>query len=111
MGLRHGDFITFARYFIHHVIYVRTVLTGLVALLVLGGAAVSKLENIALSDGMYFSFITGLTIGYGDITPVTAWGRLISVGIGLVGMIFAGISVAVATRALADAIEEHRSGK
>lgn len=111
MVQRHGDFITFARYFIHHIIYVRLVLAGLLALLVLGGLAVSRLENVDVADGLYFAFITALSIGYGDITPATAWGRLISVGIGLVGMIFVGISVAVATRALADSIEENRAGK
>jgi hypothetical protein len=65
-------------------------------------------ENRELGEGIYFAFITGLSIGYGDITPATAWGRVVSVLIGLVGTIFVGLTVAVATRALADSIREHR---
>ena len=58
-----------------------------------------------MCEAVYFAFITGLSIGYGDITPDTALGRLISVLIGLVGMLFVGITVAIATRALADVVK------
>jgi len=33
-------------------------------------------------------------------------GRVVSVGIGLVGMVFVGLSVAIATRALADTVKK-----
>ena len=82
-------------------------LVGLLVLLFLGGFTISRVENLELGDGIYFAFITGLSIGYGDITPATAWGRVVSVLIGLIGMIFVGLTVAVATRALADSIKEH----
>ncbi|MDC0937341.1 potassium channel family protein, partial [Pirellulales bacterium] len=56
---------------------------------------------------VYFAFITGLSIGYGDIAPTTGLGRVMSVAIGLTGMIFVGLSVAVSTRALADTVKHH----
>lgn len=42
------------------------------------------------ADAMYFSFVTASTVGYGDVTPVTAEGKvltgvLIFLGIGLLG--------------------------
>lgn len=57
---------------------------------------------------MYLSFITAFTIGYGDITPVTIIGRVLSVIIGLIGIIFTGLVVAIATRALVSTIQEEK---
>ena len=57
----------------------------------LAAITISRVENLEIGDGIYFAFITGLSIGYGDITPVTAWGRVVSVFIGLIGMIFVGV--------------------
>jgi hypothetical protein len=81
-------------------------------LLILGGLAISFIEQLPLGESLYFTFVTGLTIGYGDIAPQSGLGRIVSVGIGVIGMIFTGITVAVATRALADATKtriEHDS--
>ena len=72
----------------------------------LGGVVIAKIEAISLGDGIYFAFITGLTIGYGDIVPATTWGRILSVAVGLIGTLFAGLIVAIASRALHDTIEQ-----
>ncbi|MDH3717518.1 MAG: potassium channel family protein [Planctomycetota bacterium] len=104
---RLAAFTEFNRVFVRYASYVREVIVSLLVLLVLGGFAISKLEGIKLSDAIYFAFITGLSIGYGDISPQTAWGRVVSVAIGLVGMVFVGLSVAIATRALADTVRRH----
>lgn len=100
-----NPFFIFQRYFFRYTYYVHKILIGLVTMIIAGGFLISYLENVSLGEGLYFSFITGLTIGYGDITPVTTWGRVLSVAIGLVGIIFTGVSVAVATRALADTVK------
>jgi voltage-gated potassium channel len=42
-------------------------------------------DNIANSDYLYFSFVTLLTIGYGDITPVTEIAKKVVVLLGLMG--------------------------
>lgn len=72
------------------------------------GLTISEVERIGVSETIYFAFITGLTIGHGDITPDTIWGRAVSVAIGLVGMIFTRITVAVATRALSELAGRHQ---
>ena len=94
-----ADFVTsFARLALH----IRELVASLLLLMLLGGYAISKIEDITLSDAIYFAFITGLSIGYGDIHPQTTTGKIVSVAIGLVGMLFVGVTVAIATRALAD---------
>jgi voltage-gated potassium channel len=98
----------FLRAFTENVLHVREVIVSLLALVTLGGVLVSYLEDVPVGEAIYFAFITGLSIGYGDITPETAWGRVISVAIGLIGMLFVGITVAIATRALAD-VARHAS--
>ena len=108
MGRQSSEFITFASHFIRYAFYLRGVLVGLLILVFLGGFTISRVENLGLGEGIYFAFITGLSIGYGDISPTTAGGRVVSVLIGLIGMIFVGLTVAVATRALADSIREKR---
>ena len=42
-------------------------------------------DNRAFSDFLYFSFITLLTIGYGDITPTTEISKRLVVFVGLLG--------------------------
>lgn len=112
MRHRVNEFRRFVGHFFRYLLHVQEVLAGLLVLIVLGGVTISRVEGIELGRAIYFAFITGLTIGYGDITPQTALGSVVSVGIGLIGMVFTGITVAVATRALADMVKEreHHNG-
>ena len=80
----------------------------MILLIALGGVAISKLEGIPLSDASYFAFITGLTIGYGDIVPETTWGRVVSVAIGFIGLLFSGLTLAIANQALKDTAKKYR---
>jgi hypothetical protein len=75
-------------------------LFGLLGLTIAVGAIVyPMLEGWTVLEAIYFCFVTLATVGYGDITPKTAPGRLftifyIVVGIGLV----AGFANTVARR-------------
>lgn len=100
---RPDAFISFVVHFYRYARYLREVLVLMVLLLLLGALAISFIEDIRLGEAVYFAFITGLTIGYGDISPTTSAGRTVSVLIGFVGLIFNGVVVATATRALRDA--------
>jgi voltage-gated potassium channel len=52
-----------------------------------------------------------LTVGYGDIVATTAIGQVISVLLGLIGLVFTGLVVAMAVRALGQAwADTHDSG-
>ena len=48
-----------------------------------------------LSDFLYFSYVSLLTIGYGDITPVSSAARTLVVLEGLLGMAFTTVLLAV----------------
>ena len=106
MRQRHSDFAVFLHHFFNNLFIVRHVVLGLLAQIIIGGFVIAYFEELHVGESMYFAFITGLTVGYGDIEPVTPGGRVVSVGIGFVGMLFTGMTVAVATRALADTVRE-----
>ena len=75
--------------------------------LILGIAVVIRhLEKMPFGESLYFSFITGLTIGYGDIVVKTPFARLLAVLLGLIGIIFTGIMVAGAIRAVERSLED-----
>lgn len=44
--------------------------------LLLGAATFAWLEQKDLADGLWWATVTSLTIGYGDLTPVTPAGRI-----------------------------------
>ena len=37
-------------------------------------------------DGLWLAFVTGMTIGYGDVVPTTGAARIVAAGIGLIGV-------------------------
>jgi len=86
--------------------HLRSVYLALLALILIGAAVIAGVENIPIEEAVYFSFITGLTVGYGDIVPNTTVGRVVSVALGFVGILFTGLVVAVIVRAVREAWEE-----
>jgi len=103
-------FTSFISHFLHAIWHVKSVILALVALVVTGAGAIALLEKMPLADTLYFAFVTGLTIGYGDIVPQTHVGRLVALLIGLVGILFTGLMVAVLVFAVQGSIAESRNG-
>ncbi len=60
----------------------------------------ARVEGLDIGRSLYFAAITGFTVGYGDIVPETTAGRAIAVSMSLLGVVFVGLVVAVATAAL-----------
>ena len=102
MFQRFALFTEFIRVFVHYALHVRELIASLLLLILIGAFVFSRIEGISFFDAAYFAFITALSIGYGEIHPTTGLGKITSVAIGLIGMLFVGLTVAVATRALAD---------
>ncbi len=67
------------------------------------------MKKMPFADALYFTFVTGLTIGYGDIAPVTTGGRVIAILTGLLGVLITGLIIAIAVYALRKTME-HPTG-
>ena len=72
------------------------------------GLLATWLEHWPLGDGLYFTFITGLTIGYGDLVPKQPLSRFLAIVIGLSGTVLTGLIAAVAVHALQTAVSSVR---
>ena len=84
-----------------------SLLAGLTALG--GGAAFAEVENRSTWTGVYWAVTTMTTVGYGDVTPKTDWGRAIAIVVMLVGIGFLTLVIgAIAQRFLAAQVAEVR---
>jgi hypothetical protein len=68
--------------------------------MVILGLLIGYIEGWPIRDAIYFTFVTGLTIGYGDLTPRNIVSRCLAVFIGFSGIVLTGLVAAVAVRAL-----------
>jgi Ion channel len=100
---------SFYRNFVRQIGIVWPVLSGLLVLIAGLGILVAYLEGWGLLDGVYFSFVTGFTIGYGDLAPKGALARVIAIAIGLHGVLLTALLAAIAVRALQAAGETLRT--
>lgn len=96
----------FIRHFGRLLYLVSHMLIGLITLMVIGAGIIALAEDMYFWKALYLTFITAATIGYGDVVPVTVIGRITCILMGLLGLMFFGIVVAVTNRALTHAIEE-----
>lgn len=71
------------------------------------GILAGFLESWSVGESVYFGFVTGLTIGYGDLVPLRFFTRLIAILIGFIGIVTTGLVAAVGVRAL-QSVREHR---
>jgi hypothetical protein len=107
-----GPWVILHRLARHQTITIRTV-AGALCLYLMIGLAITYLlllgqrfigepilrgdvqDPLALSDAIYFSFITLTTIGYGDISPATGLSRAVAMAGGLIGQIYLVSAVAL----------------
>ncbi len=94
---------SFIHIFFRVVWKVRSVFLALLTLIIAGAVVMASVEDMPFGQALYFAFITGLTVGYGDIVPITTVGRIISVSLAFVGILFTGLVVAVAVQAVRQA--------
>lgn len=62
---------------------------GYLGLLIIGGSVLCLIEPQidTMFDGFYYSFVASTTIGFGDITPVTIAGKIITVLMTIAGIL------------------------
>lgn len=99
-------FVRFSVHFWRATWRLKAVFAALILLIVAGAGLIAYVEQLPFSEALYFAFVTGLTIGYGDIVATTAIGRIISVLLGAIGILFTGLVVAVAVHAVQMALKD-----
>jgi len=75
------------------------VLVSLAGIITILGQLVGRREGWPPFESFYWSFVTGTTVGYGDIRPMHKSSRIIAIIIALIGLTFTGILIAIAVRA------------
>jgi hypothetical protein len=76
------------------------ILSGVLFAMVGPGLLIGLIEGWRIVDALYFTFVTGFTIGYGDLTPRHVVSRLLAVVIGFAGIVLTGLIAAVSVEAL-----------
>lgn len=89
----------------HNLSVVWPVLGIIIAWQLVFGSLVAWLERWPWGDGIYFTFVTGLTIGYGDLVPHRVLSRILAILIGVLGIVETALSAAIAVRALQTAVD------
>jgi hypothetical protein len=86
--------------FAHYVRVVWPILSGIIGCMAVSGLLVGWIESWRVDEALYFTFVTGLTIGYGDLTPKHLASRLLAVEIGFCGIVLNGLVAAISVQAL-----------
>jgi hypothetical protein len=86
------------------------VLSGLVTTIVALGLVIGLIEGWSVQESIYFAFVSGLTIGYGDFAPQTFATRALAIVIGICGVLLTALVAAIAVKALS-AVSAERDGK
>jgi hypothetical protein len=94
-----------------HAIHVTwPVLSIILAIQVALGLLIGFVESWSVGDAVYFTFVTGLTIGYGDIVPRQALTRALAIGIGVSGLFLTALIAGIAVYAMRRALTESDTG-
>ena len=94
-----------------HAIHVTwPVLSTILAIQVALGLLIGFVEGWSVGDAVYFTFVTGLTIGYGVIVPRQALARALAIGVGVSGLFLTGLVAGIAVYAMRAALADRDTG-
>jgi len=99
--------LSFLELFLRGVELIFPILLFFISLIVVLGQVVGRIEGWSRFDSFYWSFITAMTVGYGDIRPVKRSAKAVSLVIALLGVMFTGVIVALTVTTATDAFRAH----
>ena len=82
------------------------ILSVLLGLMIALGLVIGLREGWSIQESIYFAFVSGLTIGYGDLVPKHLLTRALAIGIGVCGVLVTALLAAIAVKALPGATED-----
>jgi len=101
----------FAFYFLHYfyegLVLFFPLILFFIAFITLLGSIVGRIEGWTKFNAIYWSFITALTVGYGDIRPSRKISKVMSIIIAFTGIMFTGLLVALTVATATTAFEDH----
>lgn len=77
--------------------HVAMLLGGVASVIVAGGAVFAVTQHLPVTTGWYWAITTATTVGYGDVTPKNASGRVVASVVMLTAIPMLGAAFAVAT--------------
>jgi voltage-gated potassium channel len=110
-GNEMGFTITFIKYFSIGIRLISPVLLTLVCGMAVFGFIIGKAEGWSRIDTFYYTCVTATTVGYGDFRPHYIRSKILAVVIAFLGLLLAGIVVAVALHALTLSFKESDRSK
>jgi len=103
--------VTFSIDFVSTLFYglylIAPVILFLTALIIVLGQLVGWIESWGYFNAFYWSLVTAMTVGYGDIVPKKHSAKLLSLAIAFIGLILTGITVAIALEAAKQAFDRN----
>ncbi len=78
-----------------------------IALIMVGAIFYHNVEQWSWLDSVYFCVVTLATVGYGDFTPTTTWGRLFAIPYIILGVAMLGVFIQIAGRTALEELQEH----
>jgi hypothetical protein len=91
---------TFARELLAGLRVIWPILSGVLLAIVALGLVVGLIEGWSVQESIYFAFVSGLTIGYGDLAPKIFVTRVLAIIIGMCGVVLTALLAAIAVKAL-----------
>jgi Ion channel len=82
------------------------VLSAILGIQLALGLLTGFVEGWSLGDTVYFTFISGLTIGYGDFVPRQTLTRVLAILIGFSGLLVTGVVAAIAVHAIRSTVND-----
>ena len=102
------DSRTLRRKFLAGLRVVWPILSVLLGLIIALGLVVGLLEGWSVHESIYFAFVSGLTIGYGDLAPKSLLTRALAILIGVCGVLLTVLLAAIAVKALTVATDDSK---
>jgi voltage-gated potassium channel len=88
--------LSFLRVFFMDLVHAAPLLVFFIVLISFIGYLIGKIEGWSIGESLYHAFINATTVGYGDFRPSRKSSRILAIVLAFVGIVLAGMVVAIA---------------